>query len=110
MLANKHPAVKSHRPHSDAEVALLRRPPRHYHLPLRSGCHANLLQPRSGPNTASSLAALVTRGYFKRSLSVSPFHSLTCITTSTTLPHPPLPSPVSWYSRCFKHFSTTAPC
>lgn len=43
-------------------------PPCHSHLPLRSGCHANRLQPRLGPNTASSLAAVVTWGYFKYSL------------------------------------------
>lgn len=89
---------------SEAEVALLCFPC-HSHLPLCFDCHANPLQPRLGPNTASSLAAVVTRGYFKcsllslpstRSFSHHPHHPPT---SSTILPH-------SWYSRCFKHFST----
>ncbi len=80
--------------HSDAEVALLWRPSRHPHLPLRSGCHANPLQPCLGPNTASSLAAVVTRGYFKCSLLSLPSALSLSLSSSHHQHHPPPSSPI----------------
>lgn len=74
--------------HSNVPAALLWRPSRHSHLRPSSGCHANPLQTCLWPNTASSLAAVVTRGYFKCS------HSSLPPTLSFLLASPAPPSPM----------------
>lgn len=96
---------------SHVEVCLLWHPSYHSHLPLGSGFHASLLQPRLGPSTASSLAVVVTRGYFKCSLLFLPSTHTHSLSFSSGISRTPIPHPLpnSCYCRCLKPFSISPP-